>query len=247
MYLITLDTDWAPDFVIRSVAEQLIEKKVKATWFVTHDSEGIRWLQRFGDLFEFGLHPNLAPNSTQGNSVHSVMSSLRHILPASRIMRTHGLRQSTEFLKIATNEFGIEVDVSLFLPGAANLAPHTLPLKNGGGGLVRVPYFWEDDIECYQTTPVWNLNDSRYQVPGLKVFDFHPIHIYLNSNSMKVYDILKRERSLISNTPANLSAITNLDTPGTGSLFAELIDYIEAKQGESYSISDIVLQTEAAI
>lgn len=245
MFLITLDTDWAPDFVIRSVAEQLIEKRVKATWFVTHDSEAIRWLQKFGDLFELGLHPNIAPNSTQGNSVHSVMSSLRHLLPTSRIMRSHGLCQSTEFLKTVANEFSIEIDVSLFLPGASNLAPHNLPLKDGGGGLVRVPYFWEDDIECYQATPAWNINDPRYHVPGLKVFDFHPIHIYLNSNSMKAYDILKKERSLISNTPANLSARVNHDTPGTGSLFSDLVDYIAAKQGESYSILDIALQTEA--
>lgn len=34
--VITLDIDWAPDFVIDAVAEQLVQAGVWATWFVTH-------------------------------------------------------------------------------------------------------------------------------------------------------------------------------------------------------------------
>jgi len=35
--VITLDCDWAPDFVIKYVAGILTERKVKATWFITND------------------------------------------------------------------------------------------------------------------------------------------------------------------------------------------------------------------
>ena len=39
---LTFDVDWAPDFAIDFVARKLVRDHVRATWFVTHDSPGIR-------------------------------------------------------------------------------------------------------------------------------------------------------------------------------------------------------------
>jgi peptidoglycan/xylan/chitin deacetylase (PgdA/CDA1 family) len=36
--VITLDTDWAPDFILEHVSEILTERKIKATWFITNES-----------------------------------------------------------------------------------------------------------------------------------------------------------------------------------------------------------------
>jgi len=36
--MITLDCDWAPDFVLEYVADILTKNKVKATWFITNKS-----------------------------------------------------------------------------------------------------------------------------------------------------------------------------------------------------------------
>ncbi len=44
--VLTVDVDWAPDFTIDFVAEQLIAHKVQATWFVTHWSPAIARLHR---------------------------------------------------------------------------------------------------------------------------------------------------------------------------------------------------------
>ena len=43
-HLITIDIDWASDEIIDHVSDILLSKKVKATWFITHDSPSIRKL-----------------------------------------------------------------------------------------------------------------------------------------------------------------------------------------------------------
>ena len=40
-YILTIDLDWAPDWMIEYVANELIRAQVKATWFVTHASHAV--------------------------------------------------------------------------------------------------------------------------------------------------------------------------------------------------------------
>ena len=46
MILITLDIDWAPDFIIKKVDEMLKERNIKSTWFVTHKSAHLKNLSK---------------------------------------------------------------------------------------------------------------------------------------------------------------------------------------------------------
>ncbi len=191
-YVITIDIDWAPDFAIDYVAEILIENNVKASWFVTHYSEAIEKLKTKEDLFELGIHPNLLDNSTHGRTEEEVLAHILKIVPSATSMRTHGLYQSSSFLIKASVDYGITADLSLFLPRAANLQPHQI--KWSGAKLWRLPYFWEDDSEMYEDDPIWELSDERLNVPGLRIFDFHPIHILLNTRRFDDYSALKQIR-----------------------------------------------------
>ena len=186
----TLDIDWAPDFVIDYVAQILIENQVKATWFVTHQSDAIERLRENNELFELGIHPNMLSGSTHGKTEDDVLAYIKKIVPEAISMRTHGLYQSSNFLVKAATEYDVLIDVSLFLPRATHLQPHKL--KWHGSLLWRVPYFWEDDSEMFEDNSIWNLSDVRLNTDGLKVFDFHPIHIALNTESFERYDSLKR-------------------------------------------------------
>jgi Polysaccharide deacetylase len=188
-FILTFDIDWAPDFIIDYVADILIRKKIKATWFVTHQSEAIERLRKSSDLFELGIHPNLLLGSTHGKTEDEVLTHMMNIVPNAVSMRTHGLYQSSHFLTNACMKYGIINDVSLFLPRASYLHPHILKLK--GMSLRRIPYFWEDDSEMYEDIPIWNILDHRLNVSGLRIFDFHPIHIALNTEKFERYSNLK--------------------------------------------------------
>ena len=51
IYALTLDIDWAPDWMISDIANQLISEGVRATWFATHTSQAIKEIEGKSDLF----------------------------------------------------------------------------------------------------------------------------------------------------------------------------------------------------
>lgn len=238
-YVLTIDTDWAPDCAIEAVTDMLLKKKTKATWFITHDSPSIRRLFKHDDIFEFGLHPNFLPESTQGKNENEVMEYLRAILPDSRILRTHTLYQSSRLLAFLTDKFNIEIDVSIFLPSTARITPHTIRFNGSKNELLRMPYFWEDDVEMCAVSRSWDITDHRYHVPGLKIFDFHPMYVYLNSDTMKDYVSLKTKGPLFRLKEEEIAPFINRNGEGAGSFFRSFVEYMLKEQKVSYKISDI--------
>jgi hypothetical protein len=236
---ITIDVDWAPDFAIDWVADRLIERSVPATWFVTHQSEALERLRRRPDLFELGIHPNFAPGSTHGSGTSDVLRHCLAIVPRARIMRTHQLVQSTPLLMEVIKTTGILADCSLYLPHASAAVPTILWYE--GRPLVRIPYIWEDDFEVEQPHPAWRLHEMA-DLP-LRVFGFHPIHLFLNSISMIAYRQLKMQFPILSNV--TFDDALNFVNEGTGprTMLDDLLGLISSQPGKR--LFDVVEQTLA--
>lgn len=179
-FLLTIDVDWAKDSAIEKTMKYLIERKVKCTWFITHDSKAIRKLFSYPELFEVGIHPNFLEGSTQGNNKRDIVSNLLKIAPNAVSFRTHALYQSTPLLKMLREEFNLKNDCSLLLPGAKNLTKHKIYFSNKNKPLTRFPYLWEDDIHLY-TPNAKPFNEKNFNFKGLKIFTFHPEYIVKNN------------------------------------------------------------------
>ena len=231
---LTLDVDWSPDFVIDAVAGILIESQVCATWFIKHNSPAIERLRDNSKLFELGIHPNFLPGSTHGSTPTEVLRHCMDLVPEATTMRTHGLIQSGQLLETALNETPIRVDVSLFLPQMPHIRP--IQYERPAGMLIRVPSFWEDRYEMEVSQPSWRLCDELV-VPGLKIFSFHPIHVYLNS-SLPSYDSVKRLGRL-PELSANDVAPYIQPSYGPQTLFREIIELLGLSEN-SRRICDIV-------
>ena len=236
-YLITLDVDWASDAVIDYVSDILLRHKVKATWFITHDSPAIWRLADYPELFELGLHPNFHAGSSQGSDTDQVMRYLRKLLPHSGLIRTHGLIQSTRLLAGLVDRYGVEVDLSLCLYNTPLITPHELWFAGGGKSLLRIPYFWEDSYELNAPEPCWPFHAKRYHCRGLKIFNFHPIHIILNSKDDRTYSAIKSKGELQNLTLADIEPYINEGT-GTRTLFMGIVGHISKQDGQP-TISDI--------
>lgn len=232
---ITLDLDWAPDFVIDHAADQLLSRQVKATWFVTHDSPAVERLRCHPELFELGIHPNFLPGSTHGSDSAQVLRHCSALVPNARSVRTHGLVQTSNLLEQIVKETGITIDVSLFLPHAPNLQPVDY-YWDDGVRMLRIPYFWEDDFEMVRPGPCWHVEGLLGCDTGVRIFDFHPIHIYLNSANLEPYRMLKRFGRLSEISEAQAESCVQTGT-GTGSFFRELIAHLE--RHSSLTVSDI--------
>ena len=234
--VLTIDIDWAPDFTIDFIAEQLISRQVRATWFVTHMSPAIARLKRYSNLFELGIHPNFLPGSTHGDTPDAVLRHCMSLVPEASSVRTHLLFQSTALLRQLMTQTSITTDVSLFLPGTPYLRP--VEWLSRRRTLLRIPYFWADDFEMEREITCWRLAPHLRVGKGVKIFAFHPIHVYLNSADLEIYQVLKHQVPRISEASPHILNPYIRTGEGTCVLFQEVIAYLAA-HGPSVRIQDI--------
>jgi len=181
-FCFTSDIDWAQESMIAETLSIFSGHDVPLTPFVTHDSETIR-KHYGGDLVKYvGLHPNFRPDSSKG-PFSEIISNAVNLWPEAKCFRSHSFVDSS----LITKDFyqrGFRYDSNLCL----HLQPGLVPLQEREG-LVRFPVFLEDDVyfrreKLSGIAPIERL----LKTPGLKVFNFHPVHICLNTPNIDFYN-----------------------------------------------------------
>ena len=187
---LTIDIDWAHDDVLHDTIDLVEQADVAATWFVTHDTPVLKRL-RANPTFELGIHPNfnflLEGDSPNGNSAKKAIERLMVIIPEAKSVRSHSMTQSSGLLELFKNA-GLTNDVNHFVPHHTGIELKPWLLWNG---LCRVPYHWEDDVHVQYAGLGLSEKDPKEIVSasrGLRVFDFHPIHVFLNTESLERYE-----------------------------------------------------------
>lgn len=189
---LTLDIDWAHDEVLNDTIDLLESSGIKATWFATHDTKVLERL-RVNQNFEIGIHPNFNPlldgYFSKNKNAEEVLERILDIVPAAKSLRSHSMTQNSRLLDLFA-EKGITHESNHFIPFHSRIRTRPWKLWNG---LCRAPYCWEDDIHIMYSRIKINENNPLdiAETSGdgvLKVFDFHPIHIFLNTESMERYE-----------------------------------------------------------
>jgi len=180
---ITIDIDWAHDDILSDTINLLEKFSVPVTWFVTHDTPLLDRL-RSNPNFELGIHPNFNNrlHEDDDRSVNMILDELMSIVPNAKSVRSHSLVQSSRLLEIF-KDYGIQFECNTIIPFQSQLKLLPWMLWNG---VLKVPHFWEDDVACLysQMESVLPLLKCK----GLKVFAFHPIHIFLNTEDLDRYE-----------------------------------------------------------
>ena len=188
---ITFDIDWAPDWCIRECRDICARLGVSATFFATHESAMVDELLS-DERFEVGIHPNLLPNSDHGSEPAEVLDHILAIVPDARSTWSHALVQSTPLLALIADEYPqIDTDTSLLLPFHPNLQPVDSYFGTAQRRVVRLPYYWEDDVMA--EWPGWTWTQSAPFSSGLRIFNFHPTLVALNIDRLAPYTALKRK------------------------------------------------------
>ncbi len=209
-YHLTFSMDWAPDSSIQLCLDILSEYKAKATFFATHQTELNNEILRQGH--ELGIHPNFMPNSSHGNTTKEIIDKCLEFAPNARLMKTHSLFQSTPlFVEIFSSYKQLTTDLSLFMHEARHVQKCQFALD--GVSFTRVLYNWEDDADFVKKN--FQFDKERF-FGDINIFDFHPIHIHLNSTNGSEYLALKNS---LSNKKLNDLRVTEVDkfsNPGLG-------------------------------
>lgn len=180
---LTFDVDWANDNILLDTINFVENYGIKSTWFITHETPLLDRLRENPNC-ELGIHPNfnnlLDGINTNGKNSEEVIDRLINIVPEARIVRSHSLAQSERIFDIFA-ERNLHYVCNTYIPYSSvqKIKPWNL-----WSGLMIIPHFWQDNVTLKMPTE----NLSNFSLESLNVFNFHPIHIYLNSDKQDRYE-----------------------------------------------------------
>ena len=222
---LTFDLDWAHDEVFKFTLDILKKHELKATIFITHETKHLIEL-RNNPKIELGIHTNFNNllNRQENKKIEDIIDSNLNMVPEAIGVRCHALVQSSYILKNLKDK-RLRYDSNLYIPitSGMNLEPF-----EDWNGLVRIPYIWEDDIHCIDISNniLEDWDSKRFlDYDYLKVFNFHPIHIFLNTENIERY---YKAKNYCQDVRSLKKFINNNESNGTRVFFEKLI--MEAKE-----------------
>lgn len=184
---ITLDMDWANDGVLADTVSLAERLEIPVCLFITHDTPMIEKLRKH-PLFTLGIHPNFLPqlNGQSAKTYRETLEELCAAVPEAKVIRCHALVDATPILT-AAKDLGFAADMNLFIPFSSGICLQ--PFAHFSG-LKRLPFFYEDDAWTLENGAASPEDHLLSDIP-LKIFNFHPIHLYLNTENMERYNRAK--------------------------------------------------------
>lgn len=192
--ILSFDVDWAADEMVDLCLDLVSQAGISATFFVTHSSPVLSRLKEAENI-ELGIHPNFDPLFLQEEGAldaDEVVGNLKSIVPQASVVRSHSMTHSGRILQLF-QKHGFKHTSHFFL----NRQKGIQPLRHING-LVECPVYFADDGWLYQLDE--NTADSKeleatlsLDSDSLRVFNFHPIHIALNTPGFGYYSKAKEE------------------------------------------------------
>lgn len=228
MLAFTCDIDWAPDEVIADTLNLFELFGVKCTFFSTHHS--FELAKSDTKLFEIGIHPDFHPllRGSYSKSYDDILDEILEIHPQAVGVRTHTMMQSIPILQKFA-EKNLVYEANTFMPYQYGLKAFKL-----WNNLVRIPFNWEDDVHWAYG---YSFEDARIDIhtDDLVIFDFHPVHIYLNTENKYRYNEAKN----FLKDPKILLSYRNNEVPGTRDLLLNLLKICKEKEIATHKLKDI--------
>jgi hypothetical protein len=217
---ITIDIDWAHDKVLENCVSILDEYKVNVTFFCTHKHN-----VHIGNNHELAIHPNYNCNESYEETIRKLMK----LFPKAKGIRSHGLHVDYKLYPIY-KKYGLEYESNYFMYKQANIKPFKM-----SNDILQIPIFFMDDSHIGRSINAnYKLDQFNLKNKGRKVFVFHPIHIFLNTNNLKIYLDAKK----YYHEPEKLKDFYN-EGEGTCSLFIRLLDYIKLNSMKLYTMDEV--------
>lgn len=182
---LTFDVDWAHDEIIDDVLELLSGHQCETTWFITHESEYLNRL-RESKFIEIGIHPNFNDVLNGGDLRQSrdIIKKLKEIVPEAMCLRSHSLTQSEKLLDQFLEQ-GLTHISNTYIPHYSQIDAKPFELWSG---LTIVPHQYQDNVELRNIPRAEISNSSQNK---FRVYNFHPIHVFLNSERLDRYEMTR--------------------------------------------------------
>lgn len=229
-WVFTMDLEWSPPGVVREALEVFDRRGIRCTLFLTNDLGDFD----FGD-HELALHPNCVDLSDMGGPVDHLL----RVAPEAKGVRWHALFGSQRLYDLYETR-GIRYESNIMMQDQVGIRPYRLTRR-----VWEVPIFFMDNMHLLMAgdrVADFTPESLALDGPGLRVFDFHPVHITLNTEHMDRYRDAKKDY----HDPARLRAQAN-PSKETGSrvLLERLLDQVEAEGLATRTVLEVVEAAEA--
>ena len=219
-YFLTMDLDWCPEWILEKVLCNLGD--IPLTIYMTNYSRWIESKILEGAKWTLGLHPNFESGSSHGQDPGAVFEFLLNQFPFAVSWRAHSLLNSNRVfesfsrmkqLKVVTNRYDPFFKLSC-------VGKEEFFLKS----YLDLPIHFEDDLALVddphfeRSRNLLTLDEKKHE---LVTISFHPIHIYLNSINMEIYNRYKTR--IYSGGKFTLDHRQGQNY-GVGQLFKEFLD-----------------------
>jgi hypothetical protein len=224
---LTFDIDWAIDEVLLDTID-IIHPPLQATIFATHATPVLETI-REKDNLELGIHPNFRPLlNGAGGAYTQIIDDILQIVPEARSTRSHALVQGSDINRYM-HEKKIVFDLNTYIPvHSMKIIPYSYP-----DNIIQVPFFYEDDT--YFSGDFRPSVNEYLSAKGVKVFNFHPIHVFLNTETLERYESARN----VFHNYEGLKDYVNKQEYGTRDFLFELIDTALKKGFQFLKIQDI--------
>ena len=182
---LTYDMEWSCDELMDWFIDNAVNKQgIKGTINVTHNTRCLEQIRSEKKL-ELGIHPNfnnlLESNNFLGDDYRSIVCGLKQIVPEAVSIRSHSLVKSNQLSKFLS-ESGFKVESNIFVEPYEGIS---ITSFKDCFGLIQVPILFEDDL--YLSSTVKHHPEWYFDIDMDMVFNFHPIHLLLNTDNMDRY------------------------------------------------------------
>ena len=178
MFGLSFDTDWAGPELIDDTLKILDDFHLSGTFFITNPIDFSKFKNH-----ELAIHPNFSGYSDQ----EEVLKKTIDFLPTkkSKGSRSHKLYHNSPLIS-SYEKFGIEYDSNYYIPNSSKPEPFFF----GYADVLEIPIFFADNGH-FASNNTFELSNLNLENNGVKIFLFHPFHIYMNSNSNDFYEKIK--------------------------------------------------------
>lgn len=230
---LTFDMDWACDEVMDFLYTLLEKFNICATVNITNDFRSLN-KYRENEKIELGIHPNFnfAINGEKKDNKESIIKKCKCIIPEAVIVRSHSLLKSRLLTK-AFYDYGIRYELNYFVEPYEGICIYPWLFQ----GVLQIPFFYEDDLYLAEGN---GKNPQIYlsnKVKMYRVFNFHPIHLFLNSESLERYEKIKGNYHDFKILKENV----NVESYGILDFFKELVEDAKIKGYQFETITSIDL------
>jgi len=155
---------------------------IPVTYFSTGEYKSLEELAR-NEPALVGPHPNLSGKHHKSCDFENQLLEHRNRYPQATGYRCHGHMDSA-WIQMKMAEMGYIWESNM----CCHLEPGLKPIKMFSG-LTRFPVWLEDDVWVSREVDVENVLNAL-ETPGMKVFNFHPVHLCENVMVRSLFDLI---------------------------------------------------------